>query len=449
MLSAGSTRQQIFTAVQSNTKHQYALEKYSQRLTAELQEIDKLLAAADVGDSDNEQPGDVEIQGASRATGPIPEHEFLNPVSPFFSEAIKRSRYCKSTVTHAMRPKELDTLTDAVTAEFRRLRVLEGQGRRVCSASSAIDLTSNTDRLNWKTIAEKVSDASYFLRSDRECKTKWLGYQHPGICHDDWTLDELKKLKEIVAEKEKDEEYELDWVDVAQELGTSRTPIDCMRHGFKRVNHTWAPEADRKLFEAVQVYGTENWALVAIHVSPNVTSVQCQMRYNRSLDPLLNKSPWSSAEDKRLNEIVSVLGSMSWPEVARLMPGRTNEMCRERYLERSKAKAGEDIARSAWTKEEDEELVRMVGEMGNKWQKISTATGGVHTNVQVCLVFFHFCLYDKPMILYNSVAPGTRSSRMVLYQPIPIAALILFPLQMTSRLNHLRLRHLILVPTLV
>lgn len=34
-----------------------------------------------------------------------------------------------------------------------------------------------------------------------------------------------------------------------------------MRHGFKRVNHTWAPEADRKLFEAVQVYGTENWAL--------------------------------------------------------------------------------------------------------------------------------------------------------------------------------------------
>lgn len=45
MLSASSTRQQIFTAVQSNTKHQYALEKYSQRLTAELQEIDKLLVS--------------------------------------------------------------------------------------------------------------------------------------------------------------------------------------------------------------------------------------------------------------------------------------------------------------------------------------------------------------------------------------------------------------------
>ncbi|KAF8826517.1 hypothetical protein HHX47_DHR5000091 [Lentinula edodes] len=182
-----------------------------------------------------------------------------------------------------------------------------------------------------------------------------------------------------------------------------------MRHGFKRVNHTWAPEADRKLFEAVQVYGIENWALVAIHVSPNVTSVQCQMRYNRSLDPLLNKSPWSSAEDERLNEIVSVLGSSSWPDVARHIPGRTNEMCRERYLERikakgqinkgkAKAKAEDDdgnsvqetegderreaIARSEWTKEEDEELVRMVGEMGNKWQKISAATGGVHTNVQ-------------------------------------------------------------------
>lgn len=38
-----STKQQIFAAVQSNTQHQYALEKYSQRLAAELQEIDKLL----------------------------------------------------------------------------------------------------------------------------------------------------------------------------------------------------------------------------------------------------------------------------------------------------------------------------------------------------------------------------------------------------------------------
>ncbi|KAJ3715624.1 hypothetical protein DFJ43DRAFT_1101891 [Lentinula guzmanii] len=412
MLSTASTRQQIFTTVQSNTKHQYALEKYSQRLTAELQEIDKLLAAADIGDYEDDQPGDIEIQGASRTSGPIPEHELLNPVSPFYSEATKRFNYHTSTLTHAMRPKELDTLTEAVTAELRRLSVLEGQGR------GSDVLTADVDKVNWKTIAEKVSDVSYFTRSDRECRTKWFGYHRPGICHTSWSSDELRRLKDIVSEK--GEEYKLDWVEIAQELGTSRTPMDCMRHGRKTTQHTWTPEANRKLSEAVQVYGIENWALVALHVSPNVSSNQCQMRYHRSLDPSLNKSPWSRAEDERLDEIISVLGALNWPEVARHMPGRTNEMCRERYLEGNKLKgqvkgkgkakaktddgneplAGEEtseaISRSGWTKEQDEELLRMVGEIGNKWQKISAAMGEVHTNVQCC------ARYNK---LKNSVPP--------------------------------------------
>ncbi|KAJ3778332.1 hypothetical protein FB446DRAFT_713835 [Lentinula raphanica] len=398
-----TTRQQIFTAVQSNTKHQYALEKYCQRLTAELQEIDKLLAAADVGDLEDDQPRDIEIQGASRPVGPIPEQELLNPVSPFYNEAIKRSRYFNATITHAMKPKELETLTEAVTAEFRRLKAFEGQGRNI----DAIDLAADASNLNWRTIAEKVSDVSTFARSDHECRTKWLGYYRPGICHDEWSPDELRRLNEIVSEK--NEEHALDWVDVAQELGTNRTPMDCMRHGFKLPQHAWDSDADKRLSEAVEVYGTENWPLVALHVSPNVTSNQCLMRYHRSLDPSLNKSPWSDDEDERLNVIVSVLGTTNWPDVARHMPGRTNEMCRERYVEgmrnkgklkaKGKAKAkvddgnddyAEDVdeeetadaTKSEWTKDKDEELVRLVGDLGNKWQKISTILGGVHTHNQ-------------------------------------------------------------------
>lgn len=36
-----------------------------------------------------------------------------------------------------------------------------------------------------------------------------------------------------------------------------------------------------------------------------------------------------------------------------------------------------------WTEEEDAELIRMVGEMGKQWLKISKAMGGVHSNDQV------------------------------------------------------------------
>ncbi|KIK65517.1 hypothetical protein GYMLUDRAFT_38988 [Collybiopsis luxurians FD-317 M1] len=398
MLSApaASTRQQIFTAVQSNTKHQYALEKYSQRLAAELQEIDKLLAAADINVDSDEELGDVEIKGATRPAGPIPDHEFLNPVSPFYNDASKRSRYIEFTTTHPMKSKELDVLTEAVTAEFRRLRVMESQDSQRIDSSEPIDLTADVEKLNWKIIAEKVTDVSSFTRTDLECKIKWLGYHRPGITHDEWTSTELEQLKKIVEDKEQENEHKLDWVEVAKELGTNRTPIDCMRHGLQRSRHSWTPANDQKLVEGVQVYGLENWALVAVHVSPYVTPNQCQMRYIRSLDPTLNKSPWTTAEDERLNQVVSAIGTSDWVEVARHMPGRTNEICRERYLEVGKRKVkgkgkgkgkGKDKEKAKeteeeWTKDQDAELIRLVGEMGNKWQKISEAMGGVYNNNQ-------------------------------------------------------------------
>ncbi|KAE9385674.1 hypothetical protein BT96DRAFT_571991 [Gymnopus androsaceus JB14] len=145
-MANASAKQQIFNAIHSNTNHQYALEKYNQRLAAELQEIDRLLAAADIGDSDDEV-GDVEIQGAIRPAGPIPETEFLIPASPFYNEGIKRSRYINFTVTHPMKPKELEVLTEAVTSEFRRLKALDSMGHGI---NEPIDLTADVGKLNWK-----------------------------------------------------------------------------------------------------------------------------------------------------------------------------------------------------------------------------------------------------------------------------------------------------------
>ncbi|KAF5393566.1 hypothetical protein D9757_000239 [Collybiopsis confluens] len=383
-----STKQQIFAAVQSNTQHQYALEKYSQRLAAELQEIDKLLAAADINVDSDEELEDIEVKEASRPTGLIPESELLSPYSPFYNDAIKRSRYLNFALPHPMKPKELETLTDAVAAEFRRLRALENLQSGINSAEP-IDLAGNVEKLNWKTVAEKVSDVSSYTRTDRECKMKWLGYQRPGINHDQWKPAELERLKKIIEEKEQDKEYKLDWAKIAAELGTHRTPIDCMRHGFQHPRHVWTSEADKKLVEGVRVYGSENWALVSRHVSLNVSPHQCHMRFMRSLDPQVNKSPWTTDEDDRLNKIISAIGTSNWVDVARHISGRTNEMCRERYLEvgpnRIKGKKKKGKAREAdddWSKEEEAKLMHLVGEMGTRWLKISEEMGGMYSNNQ-------------------------------------------------------------------
>lgn len=112
----------------------------------------------------------------------------------------------------------------------------------------------------------------------------------------------------------------------------------------------------------------------------------------RSLDPQVNKSPWTTDEDDRLNKIISAIGTSNWVDVARHISGRTNEMCRERYLEvgpnRIKGKKKKGKAREAdddWSKEEEAKLMHLVGEMGTRWLKISEEMGGMYSNNQVCL----------------------------------------------------------------
>jgi hypothetical protein len=90
-----------------------------------------------------------------------------------------------------------------------------------------------------------------------------------------------------------------------------------MRHGVARKMHVWSPETDKRLLDAIQVYGTNNWLIgvkgfsflaptsliifsVARVVSPDATAQQCQNRFQRSLDPNLRRGAWSSEEDAKL-----------------------------------------------------------------------------------------------------------------------------------------------------
>ena len=111
--------------------------------------------------------------------------------------------------------------------------------------------------------------------------------------------------------------------------------------------------------------------IVARVVSPDATAQQCQNRYQRTLDPMLKRGPWSPAEDAKLQLAVSAYEN-SWVDVAAMMEGRSNEQCRDRWNERLDPK----INRDAWTKEEDALLMDAVGELGEgKWKAVSEKIG--------------------------------------------------------------------------
>jgi hypothetical protein len=83
------------------------------------------------------------------------------------------------------------------------------------------------------------------------------------------------------------------------------------------------------------------------------------------------KGKWTAEEDARLVEVVhSKLEH--WGKVAEKMPGRTSKQCRERwsnYLDPS-------LRKDPFSIEEDQLILRLQAEYGNKWAQISRSFSG-------------------------------------------------------------------------
>ncbi|KAM0886206.1 hypothetical protein ACQ4PT_029840 [Festuca glaucescens] len=72
-------------------------------------------------------------------------------------------------------------------------------------------------------------------------------------------------------------------------------------------------------------------------------------------------------EDDTLLEIVNLHGSKDWPTIARAMPGRIGDQCRDRwkyYLDPS-------VNRHAWSEQEEIALIRAHQIHGNKWRELA------------------------------------------------------------------------------
>jgi hypothetical protein len=169
-----------------------------------------------------------------------------------------------------------------------------------------------------------------------------------------------------------------------------------MRRTIPRPRRTWDAESDERLLDAVKLYGTYNWNigghpsstnlvignetlfLVARHVAEDATAGQCQSRYSRSLDPSIKRGQWSEEEDSRLCLAVAAYGN-SWMEIASVIPGRTNEQCRDRWSEKLKS----PTVKSKWTDEENQSLVEAVKDLGNRWKTISERLGHGRTDSKV------------------------------------------------------------------
>jgi hypothetical protein len=136
----------------------------------------------------------------------------------------------------------------------------------------------------------------------------------------------------------------------------------------------WTKEEDCILTELVQVHGKQ-WGLIAAQL-PQRTPSQVSARWEKCLDPMIQKGPFSVDEDQLIINYVRQHGPHNWPHIASVLPHRSAKQCRERWFNH----LDPAVIKAEWTPEEDELIFQQVEAQGTKWSLIAKLFPGRSDN---------------------------------------------------------------------
>ena len=188
-----------------------------------------------------------------------------------------------------------------------------------------------------------------------------------------WTEEEDAKLTQAVQEigGQKGTIERGGWIEIATRI-PGRTNEQCYKRWNGYINPKikkgkWSSKEDELLRETVEELGTENWTEIAKRV-PGRTNEQCYKHWNKGINPKIKKGRWSSKEDELLRKTVGELGTSSWAKIAKRVQGRTSKQCRERW----NIHLNPNLDKKEWTPEECKLLIEKQREHGNRWNVIAT-----------------------------------------------------------------------------
>ncbi|CAC5418460.1 SNAPC4 [Mytilus coruscus] len=240
---------------------------------------------------------------------------------------------------------------------------------------------ADTDRVDWMKISNTVLKN---LRDPTECELYWKNTLNPAINKQDFVKAEKDKLKKLVNKYD-----HKNWVAIAKELGTNRTPFQCFQYYQQHLNEIftkrdWTELEDQMLIDVVdgcRVGKIISWTQVSYFIEGR-SSNQCALRWTQ-INPEVKRGKWSDEEDTKLLCAVYLYGEKEWDKVAEYVPGRTVPQCRERY------KSSLDPTLRPpdyWTYEEDKQMLIIAEQLRKPdgkipWSKAAERLPGRNDNM--------------------------------------------------------------------
>eukprot|EP01035_Chromulina_nebulosa_P026508 gene26508-34710_t len=100
---------------------------------------------------------------------------------------------------------------------------------------------------------------------------------------------------------------------------------------------SWSMEEDESLIRVVELHRSEResvnavkWSTIADALNINRTGKQCRERYNNHLNPKIKKGDWSEEEDQLLMRMNEQYGN-KWTKIAQFLPGRSDNSIKNRW----------------------------------------------------------------------------------------------------------------------
>jgi hypothetical protein len=131
-------------------------------------------------------------------------------------------------------------------------------------------------------------------------------------------------------------------------------------------NTKWTQEENDYLKQLVDGRTNPNWNELCV-MFPGKTPQQLAERWEKDLNPCLVKGSWTRDEDELIIQFVQEKGTKDWTKLANLLPGRIGKQCRERWRNH----LDPEVNHTPWTDAEDRMLIAMFEKLGSKWVKIA------------------------------------------------------------------------------